>query len=220
MGNRHGEHTENSIRLDPNLPVQFVTFAQIQSFVEALNQMNRGVFRLPTDAEWEYACRAGTSTRFYWGDDLNETEIDRYAWYWNNAQPQQPNPVGSKQPNAWGLYDMSGNVWEYCSDWYEPSAADAQIDPQGPSQSDFRIIRGGSFANDPLDCRSALRQQINLSNPDFSAGHMGFRLVMEAGGTPTDPTPIQTPVPTPTPKPPIEWMDNSLFVEISPTRTT
>jgi len=147
---------------NPNLPAQYVTLTQIQNFIDELNRLNLGTFRLPTDAEWEYACRAGSTTRYYWGDDLTDTEIDQYAWFWRTAQPNQPNPVGTKLPNDFGLYDMAGNVWEFCQNWYEESTADPQIDPQGPATGTYRVIRGGSFTNDPMECRSAYRQPMTM----------------------------------------------------------
>ena len=121
-------------------------------------------WRLPTEAEWEYACRAGTKTRFYWGD--NETEADQYAWHFDNSG-RSTHPVGQKKENAWGLKDMSGNVWEWCWDRYF----------QSDDNSTSRVLRGGSFyLNDPDSLRSAVRAYYTPWNRNGSDGGGGIRL--------------------------------------------
>ena len=136
--------------------------------------------RLPTEAEWEYACRAGTKTPFNTGDNLTTLQANyngNYP-YSNNAKGEGREKtmlVGSFSPNAWGLYDMHGNVWEWCSDWYDDYSTGAQNDPKGPATGSFRVFRGGSWINGALRCRSAFR--INFGSPVSRNGYMGFRLV-------------------------------------------
>lgn len=159
---------------DPGLPVERVSWDDCQAFIAALNTKGIGTFRLPTEAEWEYACRAGSTTRFSWGDDPGYSEIGDYAWYWDNST-SMTHTVGGKKPNAWGLYDMSGNVWEWCSDWYEtPYGVGHVSDPQGPTTGSYRVFRGGAWIYVPLYCRSANR---NYVTPASSYYYLGFRLV-------------------------------------------
>jgi formylglycine-generating enzyme required for sulfatase activity/uncharacterized caspase-like protein len=139
---------------DPNLPVESVSWDDVQEFIRRLNNQAGGTtYRLPTEAEWEYAARAGTTTRWSFGDDANQ--LGRYAWYEGNAG-RRTHPVVQLQPNAWGLYDMYGNVWEWVQDWYGKYASDAAVDPAGPSTGSSRVIRGGCWLwlN---QCRSASR---------------------------------------------------------------
>jgi formylglycine-generating enzyme required for sulfatase activity len=131
--------------------------------------------RLPTEAEWEYACRAGSATGFCFGDSTND--LDAYGWYAGNAG-QATHPVGLKKPNAWGLYDMHGNVWEWCSDWKAPYPAEAVTDPAGPADGAYRANRGASWHFDPGYCRSARR---SLNEPATTRnGNLGFRLAVSA----------------------------------------
>ena len=125
-------------------PVERVSWEDAQEFARKLSEKENVMYRLPTEAEWEYACRAGTTAEYYWGDD----GIGRYAWYIGN-QDGTTHPVGQKKPNAWGLYDMSGNVWEWCGDWYSPAyPADKEaVDPKGAAGGSFRVFRGGSWLN-------------------------------------------------------------------------
>jgi formylglycine-generating enzyme required for sulfatase activity len=145
---------------DPDSPAVYMSWDDAQVFMTALNTYTGQTFRLPSEAEWEYACRAGTTTRFYWGDDASYADIGNYAWYegnaWN-AGEQYAHVVGLKLPNAWGLYDMSGNVWEWCQDWYGGYPSGAVIDPQGASTSTYRVLRGGGWTGNGRYCRSALR---------------------------------------------------------------
>ena len=158
-----------------NRPVEQVSWDDAQSFIAALNDAHPGMgFRLPSEAEWEYACRAGTTTRFYWGNDPDYTAINDYAWYASNSG-DRTHDVGGTPPNAWGLYDMSGNVWEWVQDWYHNSYTGAPTDGSGwesPAGTD-RVRRGGSWLYDEDDCRSALRSNDVSSNSDSS---VGFRL--------------------------------------------
>jgi len=112
-------------------------------FIQKLNQPGQGTFRLPTEAEWEYACRAGTTTRFDWGDDPNYNQIGQYAWYYVNSR-SNTHEVGTKLPNAWGLFDMSGNVWEWGQDGYGSYLSGAQVDPIGQQSDEFQGNQGGN----------------------------------------------------------------------------
>ncbi|RLC43718.1 MAG: formylglycine-generating enzyme family protein [Candidatus Coatesbacteria bacterium] len=148
---------------------------------------NANGYRLPTEAEWEYACRAGTTTSFYWGDSSEESVMKQYCWYeknaddgyWTNphADEKGTQSVGQKIPNAFGLFDMSGNVWEWCWDWYSSgyygSQPDPDSDPTGPSSGSYRVVRGGSWYNDAWHCRSAIRDWID---PWYRYVNYGFRV--------------------------------------------
>jgi formylglycine-generating enzyme required for sulfatase activity len=131
-----------------------------------------GKFQLPTEAQWEYACRAGSKTRYCFGDD--EKQLGDYAWYSKNSG-NKTHPVGEKKPNAWGLYDMHGNVWEWCQDWwkdgyYKESPVD---DPTGAATGSFRVIRGGFWDYPARYCRSAFR---GLDGPGRRHYDRGFRV--------------------------------------------
>ncbi|HNG14947.1 formylglycine-generating enzyme family protein [Accumulibacter sp.] len=128
-------------------------------------------YRLPTEAEWEYACRAGSETRYSFGDDA--AELVRHAWYSANADGH-PHAVGGLAPNAWGLHDMHGNVWEWCWDWFGDYPAEAEINPVGPVGGTWRVLRGGSFAIGAEVLRSAFR---NWFRPEFGDEDFGFRCV-------------------------------------------
>ncbi|MHC4534447.1 MAG: SUMF1/EgtB/PvdO family nonheme iron enzyme, partial [Planctomycetota bacterium] len=127
-------------------------------------------YRLPTEAEWEYACRAGTQTRFYWGDDPDYMEINDYCWSDGDGWKE----VGQKKPNAFGLYDMSGNVYEWCQDWYGSYGDSDQTDPIGPNSGSTRVLRGGFRDEDARHCRSANRHKIS---PDERHSSIGFRIL-------------------------------------------
>ncbi|MDR1315346.1 MAG: formylglycine-generating enzyme family protein [Spirochaetales bacterium] len=126
-------------------------------------------YRLPTEAEWEYACRAGTTTPYSSGGS-----VDSAGWYWNNSG-QTTRPVGQKQPNAWGLYDMHGNVWEWCWDWYGEYPDGAQADPSGAASGSGRVLRGGSWGSDARILRSANRDSVTPT-PSGRDHIIGFRL--------------------------------------------
>jgi formylglycine-generating enzyme required for sulfatase activity len=126
-------------------------------------------YRLLTEAEWEYACRAGTEGRWYFGDE--EAELGAYAWYDKNSK-NTTHPVGTKKPNAWGLYDMHGNVWEWCWDWYGAYSSEHQYNPAGPPNGEFRVLRGGAFNFPSRNLRSAGR---NWIEPEYRIINYGFR---------------------------------------------
>ena len=152
-------------------PVEQVSWTDCQSFVAKLQEKVPGqTFRLPTEAEWEYACRAGTTGDYCYGD--GEGSLAEYAWYKSNAK-NTTHPVGEKKPNAWGLYDMHGNVWEWCADWYGDYSATAVDDPQGSSSGSHRMIRGGSWVNSAYGCLVANRC---ADYPARSGIIIGFRV--------------------------------------------
>ena len=128
-----------------------------------------GKFVLPTEAQWEYACRAGSTGEFCFGDD--ENQLGEYAWYGKNSG-RQTHPAGGNKPNAWGLYDMHGNVWEWCADWYGAYGAEAATDPSGPVTGTCRMARGGSWYVVDDGCQSALR---NFDEPGARNSNLGFR---------------------------------------------
>ena len=137
---------------NPQNPVENLCWYDARSFCHKLSQITGKLYRLPTQEEWEYACRAGTNTRFYFGDDANQ--LGDYAWYWENSQ-KTTHPVGQKKPNAWGLYDMHGNVSEWCEEGF---------------------MLGGSWGNYPAYCHSALRGNVNRRD---SLHTLGFRVVCD-----------------------------------------
>src|SRR5215831_43237 len=160
---------------DPNRPVERVSWKMIQEFISKLNaREGHNLYRLPTEAEWEYAARAGATTRYYFGDD--DALLEQYAWY-NKNDKGTTHPVGQLKPNAWGLYDMMGNVWEWVQDWRGPYAAGQQVDPQGPATGNARGYRGGGWGYPPIRCRVAFR---SYDSPDYVYGTHGFRLAMTA----------------------------------------
>ncbi len=128
-------------------------------------------FRLPTEAEWEYACRAGSQGRWSFGE--NEKDLGDHAWYGGNSG-NKPHPVGEKKPNPWSLHDMHGNVYDWCWDWYGPYSEEPQVDPTGPQEGQYRVLRGGSFLGGPRVLRSAFR---NRYLPVGRVRYHGFRCV-------------------------------------------
>jgi formylglycine-generating enzyme required for sulfatase activity len=149
---------------DDRRPVEQVSWADAARFCESLCAQTGGMYRLPTEAQWEYACRAGTTAARY-GD------LDAIAWY-DDYDGMDTEPVGQKQPNAWGLYDMLGNVCEWCLDWYDAYASEPQRDPQGPPSGSLRVFRGGAGGYDARCCRAARRYSYAPANRD---GYVGFR---------------------------------------------
>ncbi len=154
------------------LPVSDITYNDAQEFCRRLSKATNLDARLPTEAQWEYACRAGTRTPYYSGH--TEADLARVAWYSGNSQATA-HPVGEKQPNAWGLYDMHGNVWEYCADFISDYATMASIDPVGRISPRHGAMRGGGWMHDFEDCRAATR----LMSDDMFGG-AGFRVSLSA----------------------------------------
>jgi formylglycine-generating enzyme required for sulfatase activity len=164
--------------LSLEMPAEGMSWTQAAAFAERLSDLpaEREAarrYRLPTEAEWEYACRAGSSAAFAFGDRLPEDRA-RFGGYGRG-----PGPVGSFPPNAFGLFDMHGNVWEWCADWYEPDyyrRAPAE-DPPGPGTGVVRVLRGGCWLSGPFDCGSASR---GSGAPDRRTDWVGFRVVCGA----------------------------------------
>ena len=156
-------------------PVERVSWYDVHEFIGRLNDAaGDSLYRLPSEAEWEYACRAGTSTRWSFGND--ESQLTGYAWYNGNTKPWSTRAVGQKLPNPWGLYDMYGNVWEWVQDWYDLDYYNSppRVDPPGPNTGSDRVRRGGYFRNRARDLRSAERA---YSSPGVSTGYIGVRLL-------------------------------------------
>jgi formylglycine-generating enzyme required for sulfatase activity len=156
-----------------DLPVEEVSWHDAQEFCKKASGRTGLTVRLPTEAEWEHACRAGAKTAFYTGD--TEADLDRAAWYYENSNGTT-HPAGRKVMNAWGLYDMHGNVWEWVQDVDGPYKGAAAVDPQGPEQGQFRVYRGGSWGIFPGGCPSAHR---NGGTPGAQDDDIGFRVVAD-----------------------------------------
>jgi sulfatase modifying factor 1 len=170
-----------------NNPVEMISWDDANKFCQTLTARERSAgplpaneeYRLPTEAEWEYCCRAGTTTVFHYGDSLssNQANFDGdfpYGGASEGIARDKTIAVASFKPNAWGLYDMPGNIYEWCSDWYGNYPSGAQTDPTGPQSGSSRVSRGGSWSNFARSCRSAYRSEITPSNRNRS---IGFRLV-------------------------------------------
>ena len=154
-----------------NFPVEKVSWNNAVSFCKKMSLLDTSyTYRLPTEAEWEYSCRAGSTTAFYWGDEWD----DAYCWNATNSDGKT-HEVGKKKPNAWGLCDMSGNVCEWCSDWYTENYPTVdQTNPLGSANGSYRVFRGGSWSYSARHCRSANR---NYDRPGYSYYFLGFRVV-------------------------------------------
>ena len=155
-----------------NLPVENVSWYDCQTFIKRLNSYTGRNFRLPTEAEWEFAARGGNYSRHYKYSGSNH--IDDVAWYIDNSN-KRPHPVGTKQPNELGLYDMSGNVGEWCSDWDSSYSSYSQTNPTGPNSGSFRVHRGGFWRYNARYCRTPER---NSKTPDYCVNYIGLRLVL------------------------------------------
>ena len=155
-----------------NLPVEGVSWNDCQEFIRRLNQLTGEHFRLPTEAEWEYAARGGNKSRRY--QYAGSDSLDKVAWYCDS----KPYPVKTKSPNELGLYDMSGNVWEWCSDWFGNYSSGSQTDPTGPASGSYRVSRGGCWDSHSRSCRVSSR---NYGTPDCE-DFVGLRLVLSEIG--------------------------------------
>ncbi len=153
-----------------NLPVECVSWNDCQEFIRKLNALTGQNFRLPTEAEWEFACRGGNNSRGYKYSGSNY--IDNVAWYDGNSG-KKTHPVATKLPNELGIYDMSGNVMEWCSDWYGDYSSGAQTNPKGPYDGSCRVSRGGGWISNARNCRSSRRSN---NSPDQPFNDIGLRL--------------------------------------------
>lgn len=159
---------------DESNPVEPESYEEATAYCRKLTELTGRIVRLPTEAEWEYACRAGNAARFSYGDFSDDLSL--YAWYVGNAGGRT-HPVGQKKPNSWGLYDMHGNVWELCVDWLADTYTAAKsVDPRGPRSGRSRVLRGGSRRDNPRNCRSASRGWITSTIHDNG---IGFRVVVD-----------------------------------------
>ncbi len=159
---------------DPNRPVEMVSWNDAVAFCQALATKSGYNIRLPSEAEWEYACKAdkgNVDTKYYFGDD--DSQLGTYAWY-NSNSGSTTHAVGTRTGNSFGLYDLSGNVWEWCNDWYGSYSSSSVPDPTGPSSGTYRVHRGGSWDSDDYLCRSSLRR---WSSPTLTININGFRVV-------------------------------------------
>ena len=168
----------------PTCPVEQVSWDDVQKFIAKMNALGEGTYSLPTEAQWEYGARAGSTTAFYNGaiTELScglDPNLNAIGWYCYNSDCKT-HPVGQKTPNAWGLYDMTGNVWEWCSDWwgYSYYSLSPSVDPPGPATGSSRVIRGGGWGHDAQRCRAAYR---SYDPPDRGSYGLGFRLVLSPG---------------------------------------
>jgi formylglycine-generating enzyme required for sulfatase activity len=152
----------------PKLPVTNVSWNDCQEFIKKLNENTKGDYRLPTEAEWEYACRAGTTTAYSFGANITPQDAN-----YDDSNIGEPVAVGSYKPNAFGLYDMHGNVCEWCEDWYGDHPAGAVTDPKGRATGECRVLRGGSFGGDESLARSSFRYN---AAPTLRGYGVGFRL--------------------------------------------
>jgi formylglycine-generating enzyme required for sulfatase activity len=167
----------------PQNPVEQVSWDDCQQFLSKLNgRVSGGGFRLPSEAQWEYACRAGTTTAFSFGSTITPEQVNYdgnfpFAGAAKGLYRQKTVPVKSLPPNGWGLYEMHGNVWQWCNDWYGDFSGSAERDPAGPSSGSSRVSRGGSWDGRAGDCRSANRYG---STPDDRRNNLGFRIAAQA----------------------------------------
>ncbi len=161
-------------------PVENVSWNDAMVFIQKLNELGEGDYRLPMESEWEYACRAGSNTSYCFNADVEE--LDQYAWHPKNSG-SMTHPVGRLKPNAWGLHDMHGNVWEWCQDRYGQYPGGFVMDPTGPDTGVDRVIRGGSWGAHAMSCRSACRDGYS---PVASDHAVGFRVLMTRRRTPEE----------------------------------
>jgi formylglycine-generating enzyme len=166
---------------EKNLPVDNVSWEDCQEFILKLRDKTKDkkAYRLPTEAEWEYACRAGTTTPFHFGATIStdQANYDGTSTYDNGPKGfnrKKTTPVGTFPANAWGLYDMHGNVFQWCQDWYGPYPENEVTDPHGPGKGTFAVLRGGCWAREPQSCRSARRQ--SYVEPRSRSRNLGLRV--------------------------------------------
>jgi formylglycine-generating enzyme required for sulfatase activity len=185
MGKNPSYFDRDKVAVPQSHPVEQVSWGDAVEFCKRLSELPEEkkagrVYRLPTEAEWEYACRAGSKSAYSCGE--NSTLLVDQAWLKGNSN-EKNHPVGEKKPNAWGLFDMHGNVWEWCSDWYEQYPAGAVTDPVGPRMGSARVFRGGCWHHEAATCRSAFR---NWFAPSYRNYYVGFRIALSPAGIPKE----------------------------------
>ena len=162
---------------EKNLPVEKVSWDDCQEFIKKLRKKDKKPYRLPSEAEWEYSCRAGTTTPFFFGETIFTDQANYngevYGKGKKGVKRGNTTPVDTFPANAWGLHDMSGNVFQWCQDWYGEYPQKDLVDPQGPENGEQRVLRGGSWLYNPVDCRSAYRHWLE---PGHRNDFIGFRL--------------------------------------------
>ncbi len=184
VAKRHPETNRVVKEVDSaNYPVEQVSWSDAVEFCQRLSALPEEkkagrVYRLPSEAEWEYACRAGSQMAYSFGSD--EKSLVNFGWYDSNSKGMT-HAVGLKKANAWGLYDMHGNVWEWCADWYGEFPKGSATDPRGPEDGSFRVDRGGGWDYVAVDCRSAYRGWIV---PSYRYRNLGFRVALSSSGIP------------------------------------
>ena len=169
MGSNPGYHNGNL-----QYPIENVSWDNAQIFISKLKEITGKNYRLPTEAEWEYAAGGGATNRNVWAGTDNSSNLGNYAWYDVNSQ-NMTHIVGTKLPNVLGLYDMCGNVWEWCYDWYAPYTAGSKTNPTGPLSGNYKVQRGGSWLHPDTICTVANR--IYVAAPTTAKNYIGFRLV-------------------------------------------
>jgi formylglycine-generating enzyme required for sulfatase activity len=175
MGNNPSKNKD-----EKNLPVDNISWDDCQEFIKKLRERDKKPYRLPTEAEWEYACRAGTTTPFHFGETISSDQANYngeevYGNGKKGVDRGKTTPVGTFPANGWGLHDMHGNVWQWCQDWYGPYPREDVVDPQGAGTAKtHRVLRGGSYGELPEECRSACRYR--GYGPDVPCYFYGFRL--------------------------------------------
>jgi formylglycine-generating enzyme required for sulfatase activity len=167
----------SDFRGNTSLPVDQVSWDDCQEFIKKLREKDKKAYRLPTEAEWEYCCRGGTTTPFHFGKTISTDQANYFGSgvYGNGkvgAVRMRTTPVGRFPANAWGLHDMHGNLYQWCQDWYGDYPQQDVVDPQGPEKGEFRMLRGGCTASFPVDCRSAYRNRCRVERSRY----FGFRV--------------------------------------------
>lgn len=157
----------------PEYPIYYVNWDEAQEFCSKLSQLTGKKYVLPTEAQWEYAARGGAKSKGY--EYSGSSRVGEVAWYGERWEKGSTHPVGIKQPNELGIYDMSGNVWEWCSDWYGHYSAAAQTNPQGPASGQHRVLRGGAWGGSDWLCRVADRFE---DHPGYRYYYFGFRIAL------------------------------------------
>ena len=165
----------SSFQGDERLPVEQVSWDDVQEFLRRLNLLREGIFRLPTEAEWEFACRGNQGGGYFFGE--NASQLGDYAWYTANSEGRT-HPVGTRQANPFGLFDLYGNVWEWCQDFFAPYPGGHALEPKGPESGKTRALRGGSWMTDADRCQTFVRWH---QPPDTRSFQIGFRLLLESG---------------------------------------